>query len=217
MNAFSANYRNSYFAFIESYDAKAVQQDSAKQVEPSGREEGTVPEKWLSDPDLQNLLLVNRTQLNLYQKIATGDAKAASRNSQVAMVIGFLMLVVGAALAIRAPNTTSKIVIGALASIGSILSGYIGQTFLKAQAQAMRQLNYYFRQPLVASYLLSAERIALKLQDDKSTEKALLDVIKNVLLAANHAEVLDSTPHTKPSRTMETEPSATQTTAEDEK
>jgi hypothetical protein len=107
------------------------------------------------------------------------------------MIIAFLILVVGAVVTIRTPDSTSKIVVGALASLGSVLSGYIGQTFLRAQAQAMRQLNFYFRQPLVASYLLSAERIAIKLDDANSTKKALLDVIKNVLLAADRAENLD--------------------------
>jgi hypothetical protein len=184
--------RSDYEAYLDRYVANAERQDLTKRSKVSGKA-ALVPEKWLSDPDLQNLLLVNRTQLNVYQEIATDDAKAASRNSRFAITIGFLILLVGAAVAIRTPDSTSKIVVGALASIGSVLSGYIGQTFLKAQAQAMKQLNYYFRQPLVASYLLSAERIALKLGDVDSTKKALLDVIKNVLIAANRSEELDST------------------------
>lgn len=189
-----------YEAYLSHYIDKAIKQDQAKrrqeiarrQTAPEGAKT-SIPERWLSDPDLQNLLLVNRTQLNVYQDIATKDAKAASRNSRFAMIIGFLILLVGSAIAIRTPNSTSKIVVGALASLGSLLSGYIGQTFLKAQAQAMKQLNYYFRQPLVASYLLSAERIALKLEDANSTKQALLDVIKNVLLVASRAEEHDST------------------------
>jgi hypothetical protein len=184
--------RSDYEAYLDRYVANAERQDLAERSKVSGKA-ALVPEKWLSDPDLQNLLLVNRTQLNVYQEIATNDAKAASRNSRFAITIGFLILLAGAAVAIRTPDSTSKIVVGALASLGSVLSGYIGQTFLKAQAQAMRQLNYYFRQPLVASYLLSAERIALKLGDVDSTKKALLDVIKNVLIAANRSEELDST------------------------
>jgi hypothetical protein len=188
-----------YRSFRDNYIA-AHAEEQLQQYKPAEELKVSVPEKWLSDPDLQNLLLVNRTQLNVYQDIATKDAKAASRNSRFAMIIGFLILVVGAVVTIRTPDSTSKIVVGALASLGSVLSGYIGQTFLRAQAQAMRQLNFYFRQPLVASYLLSAERIAIKLDDPTSTKKALLDVIKNVLLAADRAENLDPGSSSTPRR-----------------
>jgi hypothetical protein len=123
------------------------------------------------------------------------------------MAIAFLILVAGVAIAVLSSSPTSKIVVGALTSLGGVMSGYIGQTFLKAQAQAMKQLNYYFRQPLVASYLLSAERIALKLNDEDVTRKALLDIIKNALLAADRADDLDSDSsspsHRKSSRTSE--------------
>jgi hypothetical protein len=201
ITVYGSNQSGKRLEYESSYIANAGKgKDSPKQREPSESPRVSVPEKWLSDPDLQNLLLVNRTQLNVYQDIATKDAKAASRNSRFAIIIGFLILVVGAVVAVRTPNSTSKIVVGALASLGSVLSGYIGQTFLKAQAQAMKQLNYYFRQPLVASYLLSAERIALKLNDENVTKKALLDVIKNVLLAAGRAEELDSASSSTPRR-----------------
>jgi hypothetical protein len=151
-----------------------------------------VPKVWLRDPDLQNLIILNRAQIGVYQDIATGDAKRAARNSQIAMSFGFLMLIAGAALAIKVPSATSKVVVGALASLGSVLSGYIGQTFLKAQTQATNQLNYYFRQPLVTSYMLAVERLAQKLPPGSARENALKDLIKNILVAANHAEELDS-------------------------
>jgi hypothetical protein len=156
--------------------------------------QSSVPEKWLSDPDLQNLLLLNRAQLNIYQEIATKDAMTASRHSRYAISLGFLILVSGAIGAIWLHDATSKIVVGALASLGSVLSGYISQTFLKAQAQARKQLNYYFHQPLVASYLLSAERIALKLKDGDSTKSAMLELIRTALLVASREEEPDSAP-----------------------
>jgi hypothetical protein len=204
------NQNIAFRSFRYSYRPDAARQSSTKQAGAGapGKDQVPVPEKWLSDPDLQNLLLVNRTQLNLYQEIATKDAKAASRNSRFAIGIGFIILVVGAVVAVRTPSSTSKIVVAALASLGSVLSGYIGQTFLRAQADAMKQLNYYFRQPLVASYLLSAERIALKLNDENSTRTALRDVIKNVLQAADRAEYLDSAPSAKNQRKPRTQPTA---------
>ncbi len=169
--------------FVQSYLAE-------KEMSPA-QEPTELPDHWLTDPDLQNLIILNRTQIGVYQDIATGDAKRAARNSQVAMSIGFLMLIAGAAITVRVPSAASKIVVGVLAALGSALSGYIGQTFLKAQDQAMRQLNFYFRQPLVTSYMLAAERLTQKLPPG-TQQSSLKDLIKNVLLAANRAQELDS-------------------------
>jgi hypothetical protein len=96
--------RNSYLArdYIQSRIAEA---DIARP------EISQVPDKWLTDPDLQNLIILNRTQIGVYQDIATGDAKRAARSSQIAMSIGFLRLVVGAVVAVRASDSTSKIVV----------------------------------------------------------------------------------------------------------
>lgn len=191
-----------YRAFEKSYLATAEEQSRTGTAEGQPEPIASLPKKkWLSDPEFENLLLVNTAQLNVYQDIATRDARAASWHSRTAILAGFVILVAGAVGAIwAAHDSTSKIVVGALASLGSILSGYISQTFLKAQAQARKQLNYYFHQPLVTSYLLSAERIALKLGDDSSTRKALLDMIKSVLLAEGRAEEPDSAPSGPPRR-----------------
>jgi hypothetical protein len=67
------------------------------------------------------------------------------------MIVGFLLLLVGGVVALRATDETSKTVVAGLAAIGSLTSGYVSRTFLKAEDRAMEQLNYYFQQPLVTS------------------------------------------------------------------
>lgn len=185
------NSKATFHLLRESYLADASARDLPSQER--------LPDRWLTDPDLQNLIILNRTQIGVYQDIATGDAKRAARNCQIAMSFGFLILIIGAVTTIRTSDATSKIVVGALASLGSILSGYIGQTFFKAQDQAMKQLNYYFRQPLVTSYLLAAERLTLQLNGN-TRESAVKDLIKNILVTAGRAEDLNSTPSTRPRR-----------------
>ena len=147
--------------------------------------------RWLQDPDLQNLITLNRTQMQVYHELATNQATYASRNSRRAMLVGFLLLVTGGVVALRADDQASKVVVGALAALGSLLSGYIGQTFLRAEDRAMERLNFYFQQPLVTSYMLAAERLTLKLADNKR-DTILSDVIKQVLGAARTAEVAPS-------------------------
>ena len=199
------NTRLSFADFRDNYQAGADSKSLA--------DEEQLPDRWLTDPDLQNLIILNRTQIGVYQDIATGDAKRAARNSQIAMSFGFLILVAGAAVTIVTPDSVAKIVVGVLASLGSVLSGYIGRTFLKAQDQAMYQLNYYFRQPLVTSYMLAAERLTLKLSENaQAKQNALKDVIKNLLIAAGRAEQLDSSLSQKSRRGVRRRPIAESST-----
>jgi len=200
------NTKTSFSDFRDNYQAGA---DSK-----SLSDEERLPDRWLTDPDLQNLIILNRTQIGVYQDIATGDAKRAARNSQIAMSFGFLILVAGAVVTIVTPDSVAKIVVGVLASLGSVLSGYIGRTFLKAQDQAMYQLNYYFRQPLVTSYMLAAERLTLKLSENVQVQQnALKDVIKNLLIAAGRAEQFDSSIPLKSRRGVRRRPTAESSTA----
>jgi hypothetical protein len=167
--------------------------------------QASTPSKWLQDPDLQNLITLNRTQMQVYHELATKQATYASRNSRRAMLVGFALLLVGGVVALRADEEASKVVVGALAGLGSLLAGYIGRTFLKAEDRAMQQLNFYFQQPLVTSYMLAAERLSLKLANSRR-DTVLTDVIKQVLGAAQTAEKPSATRPGLRRRTNGTQP-----------
>ena len=49
------------------------------------------------------------------------------------------------------------------------MGGYISRTFITVQQGAMLQMNYYFQEPVVESYLLTAERLAGKLDPPERT------------------------------------------------
>jgi hypothetical protein len=165
------NYRSALESFVSSPVVK------------SGDLNGAL-KKMLSDISLPNLINLNRQQVTVYHDITTRQAQIAARNSQVAMSIGFLILVAGAIFAIRTNDDTSKLIVGALASIGSIMSGYIGRTFLTAQQRAMEQLYKYWKQPLSTSYLLNAERLAKEVSEVDSRDQMLIDVIAQILNVA---------------------------------
>jgi hypothetical protein len=138
----------------------------------------------IQDMSLPNLITLNRNEMAIYHGITTRQARTAARNSQIAMGIGFAILAVGALVAIQTNDRTSKIVIGALASIGGIFSGYIGRTFLIAQQKAMEQLYRYWKQPLSTSYLLSAERLVKDMSDQMVKDQMLAQVTAQMLTAA---------------------------------
>lgn len=148
---------------------------------------GEVNARWLRDLDLQNLIQINRQQMKVYQEIATKHAKLASRSCQIAISCGFLILVAGAIIALEvATDPAAKIVVGSLAVIGSAVTTFISKTFFEAQKLAMSQLNLYYRQPLVTSYLLQAERLTNRLEKASQREK-ITSVVDRMLAAARNA------------------------------
>jgi hypothetical protein len=121
---------------------------------------GSAIEELKYDVSFPSLLKVNQTQMDQYHDITKHQAENAYRNSQIAMGAGLVILIAAAASAVLVQNSTSKIIVAAVGAIGTAFSAYIGATFLTAYHSALAQLNFYFRQPLVNSYLLSAERLA---------------------------------------------------------
>jgi hypothetical protein len=49
--------------------------------------DSTRERRWLTDPNLQNLITLNRKQMKVYHELATEQAKRASRNSRLAMSV----------------------------------------------------------------------------------------------------------------------------------
>src|SRR6185295_2351411 len=152
--------------------------------------------------DLAALIKANRKQMEAYDLLARAQAATAFRNSQVAMATGLVVLLVGAVIAIGTPSTTSKITTASLTAIGGMLSGYIARTFLQTYARALRQLNFYFQQPLINSYLLTAQRLIEKMSAGER-DPVLSSVVGHVMDALARlpwsGAVLDQDPDGHPS------------------
>jgi hypothetical protein len=130
--------------------------------------------------DLVALIKANRRQMSAYDVLAQAQANTAFRNSQLAMAAGLIVLVGGAIVAISAPELATKVATASLTAIGGALSGFIARTFLQTYSSAVRQVNFYFQQPLITSYLLTAQRLISELSNDKERDAALDEVIKRI-------------------------------------
>ncbi|WP_237527828.1 hypothetical protein [Streptomyces sp. SID2119] len=108
---------------------------------------------------LPELWEATHARLDLYHQIATGQAKTSFRNAQIAMVAGFLLLVVFAGIAVWASTTAVAIVAGGLGAVAAALAGYVAKTFIRSQEAAATHLRSYFDQPLELSRYLAAERL----------------------------------------------------------
>ena len=113
---------------------------------------------------------VTHSRLDLYHEIVTGQARRSFRSAQMAMWIGFLMLIGFAVLATQAKTTTGAISIGSLGAVGAAFAAFIGRTFVRSQESAANHLRAYFDQPLELSRYLAAERLLAddsRLTDDQ--------------------------------------------------
>lgn len=109
--------------------------------------------------DLISLTRANRKQMDAYDALARSQAATSYRASQTAMMIGLAILATGVAVIIFSHSDATKYAAAIITAVGAATGGFIGRTFINVHLHAAQQMNYYFRQPLVQSYLLSAERL----------------------------------------------------------
>lgn len=133
--------------------------------------------------ELPVLWAVTQRRLDYYHSIATGQARRSFRNAQIAMSIGFALLLIFAILAVNSTSITGSIVSGALGASSAALTGYVGRTFIRSQENAAFHLRSYFLQPLEFSRYLAAERVITSLP--KETPKELIGLIVRAI--ANEA------------------------------
>jgi hypothetical protein len=87
------------------------------------------------------------------------------------MGVGLLILSAGVAIAIFAHSNATKYAAAIITACGAAVGGYVTRTFISVHLHASDQMNFYFRQPLVQSYLLSAERLVQGLPEQVKTEQ----------------------------------------------
>ncbi|WP_217243185.1 hypothetical protein [Streptomyces sp. AC555_RSS877] len=110
---------------------------------------------------LPELWAVTHSRLDHYRETALRQARRSFRNAQVAMVLGFVLLVGFVAVAVYAKTTAAAAVAGGLGAVSAALAGYVSQTFVRSQEASASHLRAYFDQPLEFARFLAAERIVM--------------------------------------------------------
>lgn len=135
-------------------------------------------------PTMRDLLDLNRIEMAGYHQLTKGQAAKSFRNSQIAMYAGFLILCACiTAIVFKDMPPEAKLSTAALGAIGTTISGFISRTFLRIHELSIAQLNRFFGQPLVSSYLLTAERVSGQLKGP-AREGALIAVVERALGSA---------------------------------
>lgn len=145
------------FAFVIGHDRYErnklkAQKDFIRQKEGRLNASGTTVtfhELWTS----------NNERIDFYHDIATRQSQASFRAAQITALVGFILSIGLGAVTIIFASGTTAVAASVVAVSTAAMSGYIGSTFLKAQAEASTQLRVFFAQPVELARLLSAERL----------------------------------------------------------
>lgn len=132
-------------------------------------EEGDIP--------LAKLFKLNRQQLDEYQQLTKQQQRLSFRMTQITSVLGFLVLLAGISVSMRAAAGVPTYLVAGLTGLGAVLSAYLSRTFFLAHQRADRQLNLYYREPHMMGRVLIAERIM-----GKSATVGQRDALVNQLL-----------------------------------
>jgi hypothetical protein len=134
--------------------------------------------------DLGALLDVNRALLTQYHGLSTGQARTAFRMALTVMVAAAALFIGGCGIAVTASGTVTGVTVAGLSGLVSAVGGYISTTLLRTYQISVRQAEAYFREPVVASYLLAAERVARSMNGEAQQQAALGRVVDGFMRAA---------------------------------
>lgn len=129
--------------------------------------------------DLASLWAITQKRIDLYHSIATSQAQNSFRVAQVSAMAGFVAILSLGGLAAFSDGT-SAIAASVVGVAGAAMGGYIGATFMKAQAEASVQLRAFFLQPVQFSRMLGAERLLDGLPDPERAAAVQL-IIKSMM------------------------------------
>jgi hypothetical protein len=136
------------------------------------------------DLALPELWTVTHTRLDHYHEIALRQARQSFRNAQVAMALGFSLLVAFVLVALNASTTAGAVVVGGLGAVSAALAGYVSRTFVLSQQAAASHLRAYFDQPLEFARYLAAERIVMDAGLDQAQRAEVLTALVQSIVAS---------------------------------
>lgn len=132
---------------------------------------------------LSDLWSVTHRRLDHYHGIALGQAAKSFRNAQIAMVIGFVLLIAFAIAGLVVDTTAGSVVAGTLGIASAALAGYVSRTFVKSQESAAGHLRAYFDQPLEFSRYLAAERLIIDANLSEAQRADVLTALVQAMIA----------------------------------
>lgn len=143
--------------------------------------------------DLPRLMEVNRRQMMRYDEQVRGQGRASYWATLSAMIGGLIIVGIGLWISVTAGDTAVE---WSAAAAGTAICGYIVKTFVALNSATQDRVRYHFAQPLIASYLIAAERLIAHMpEEDRPQQYRLL-----VEAAVDHAAAVPGATRTSVGR-----------------
>jgi hypothetical protein len=167
--------------FLESKTTAAVKEAEKRAYAsgPPGSAIGSLNDR--KSLDLPALLDLYSKQIAKYQVETRFRAEWSFVFAVVAMAGGLALLLFGA-WHIFNGGGSDAVPASAVTIVGAAVSGFIAKTFLDVHQTSLIQLNHYFKQPVLNSHILTAQRLMELLTPGDAQQGAIKDIIKGVLL-----------------------------------
>jgi ABC-type multidrug transport system fused ATPase/permease subunit len=141
------------------------------------KEDGAESDENLKIGKLFNLY---HSQIDKYQQETQSRATTSFTYAVFAMLAGLAVLVWGGFILVYGGVSDHLISGSVVSAIGAATSAYITKTFLDVHKLSLIQLNHYFKQPVLNSHILTAQRLSDVL-NGRSKTKAFEDIIDKVV------------------------------------
>jgi hypothetical protein len=120
-------------------------------------------------------------RIEKYQAETEARARWSFYFSVIAMIAGLSVVLFAAKVLLKTPTWEGA----SVAAIGGAISTFITKTFLDVHKLSLQQPNHYFRQPVLHSHILTAQRLADQLPDQNAKQDAYKSIINKVLELIN--------------------------------
>lgn len=147
--------------------------------------------KTIKDPALGDLVTFNFRLMDRFFAVAIAQSRTSYLACLGAATAGLLVLLVGATTALTVHGLASQITAGALTAVGAGVGSYLSVSFLRPFEMTSRQMSYYYGQPLVHCYLLHAEWLGERFEEDADPAnrwKVRHELIRAALRASQNAQ-----------------------------
>jgi len=145
----------------------------------------------INDPALGDLITFNFRLMDRFVAVAITQSRTSYLACLGAATAGLLVLLAGATTALTVHGLTNQITVGALTAVGAGVSSYLSVSFLRPLEMTSRQMSYYYGQPLVHCYLLHAEWLGKRFEEDADPAnrwKVRHELIRAALNAGQNAQ-----------------------------
>lgn len=135
----------------------------------------SVLKEQLGNDSLANLYV---QQIKVYQDESTSRARWSFAFAVVSMVLGFACVAAGGWYVL----SSNELAAGAtVAGIGGAMASFLSATFLRVYRMSIEQLHVYFQQPVVNDHIVTAQRIAEKMEAGEKRDALYEAIIKSVM------------------------------------